>query len=164
MPLKTAGTDIETSPGFDRQWYRVQKVLQVLLTLTIAAGLAGVFGGGWLSTSTVRIGALEVTSERFVRKSVPFKIKIHPVAQIRAENLKLTVGRELMDRAGILRTIPIASSSAESVDGTNLKFSVSSSGWDELTIAVQPDRFGIFDWTLKVTGIGEASLFQIIYP
>jgi hypothetical protein len=31
-------------------------------------------------------------------------------------------------------------------------------------ISVQPDHFGLFTWKLKIAGVGEASLFQIIYP
>jgi hypothetical protein len=76
----------------------------------------------------------------------------------------VTIGRELVDHVGILRTIPTAASSSDSIGGSDYVFAVTAGNAGEITIAVQPDRSGIFDWTIKVAGIGEASLFQIIYP
>jgi hypothetical protein len=163
MALNT-DSGVETAPTFDRNWYRVQTVLQGLLALVLCGGLSGIFGGGWLSTSVVRVGPLEVTYERFARKSVPFRIKIRPVDQIRADKLQLTIGRELVDHVGILRTFPTAASSSDSIDGSNYVFAVTPGSTGEITTAVQPDRFGIFEWTIKAAGLGEASLFQIIYP
>jgi hypothetical protein len=164
MALNTSGSGVETAPAFDRNWYRVQTVLQGLLALVLFGGLAGVFGGGWVSASVVRVGPLEVTYERFARKSVPFRIKVRPVDQIHVDRLQLTIGRELVDHVGVLRTIPTAASSSESADGSAYVFAVAPGNAGEITIAVQPDRFGVFEWTLKAAGLGEASLFQIIYP
>jgi hypothetical protein len=163
MALNSAES-VETAPAFDRKWYRVQNFLQGLLALTLFGGFAGVFGGGWLSTSVVRVGPLQVTYERFARKSVPFRIKIRPVDQISADKLQLTIGRELVDHVGVLRTIPTAASSSESMDGSSYVFAITPGSAPEVIIAVQPDRFGIFGWTIKVAGLGEASLLQIIYP
>jgi hypothetical protein len=64
MALETSESGVEPAPAFDRNWYRVQTILQGMLALLLCAGLAGVFGGGWLSTSVVRVGPLEVTYER----------------------------------------------------------------------------------------------------
>ena len=164
MALNTSESDVEIAPAFDRNWYRVQKALQGLLALVLCSGIAGAFGGGWLSTSVVRVGPLEVTYERFARKSVPFRIKVRAVDQIHADRLQLTIGRGLVDHVGILRTIPTAASSSESIDGSQYVFAVAPGRGGEISIAVQPDRFGIFDWTIKAADLGEASLFQIIYP
>lgn len=71
----TSGTDVETAPQFERSWSIAQRALQVGLLVFLIAGIAGVFGGGWLSTTTVAVGPFDVTYERFVRKSVPFRIK-----------------------------------------------------------------------------------------
>lgn len=158
-----AGIKIETAPAFDRNWYRVRAALQVLLALFVLAGLAGLFGGGWLSSSIVRIGPIEVTYDRFARKTVPFRIVARSVDQLPVGRVSMTLGRTLTEKAAIIRTIPTAASSKETPDGTAFAFT-SDDARPEVTILIQPDRFGVFEWKLKIDGAGETSLFQIIYP
>jgi hypothetical protein len=133
------------------------------LAATILAGLAGVFGGGWLSSSVVRIGSMEVTQDRFARKTVPFRIIVRSVDPVPASPIEVTLGPELAEKAAIIRTIPTAISTKEVSDGIKFAFA-SENPKPQITISVQPDRFGFFDWKLKIEGVGEASLFQIIYP
>jgi hypothetical protein len=156
------GTQVETSPGFDRNWYRVQMVLQVVLALLLLLGLIGLFGNGWLSTSVVRIGAADVTYERFTRKTVPFRLTVRSSEQ-RPGPVRLTLGRELIDRTGIVRTIPAATAVKDTAEGTEYTFAAQDRR-TELVLSLQPDRWGWFSWTLRIDGVGEASLFQIIYP
>jgi hypothetical protein len=161
--LKTPGTRIETAPTFDRYWYRAQTFLKGLLAATILAGLAGVFGSGWLSSTTIRVGTLDVTYDRLARRTVPIRIVVRSTAPTSSQ-LRLTIGRNLIDKAAIVRTIPTAVSAKDSADGTEFTFAVASEGSAEVTLSVQPDSFGLFRWGLKAAGIGEASLLQIIYP
>ena len=157
-------THIETAPVFDRYWFIAQKILQSLMAFTLCAGLLGIFGGGWLSSETVRFGSFEVTYQKFVRKSVPFKIRLRPLESIGADTLQVFVGRELIDKAAIVRTVPTALSSSETAEGTLFEFGVSPQAPGEIVIAIQPDQFGLFRWTIRAAGAAEASLFQIIYP
>lgn len=158
-----AGIKIETSPSFDRNWYRVQPILHFLLAATVLAGLAGVFGGGWLSSDVVRIGGMEVTYDRFARKTVPFRIVVRAIDPIPSGPIEVTIGRELAEKAAIIRTIPTATATKEVSDGTGFSLT-SENPRPHITISVQPDRFGVFTWKLKIVGAGDASLFQIIYP
>jgi hypothetical protein len=78
MPIASKAR-IETAPSFDRNWYRLQTVLQTLLAFALLAGLAGLFGGGWLSSDVVKIGckkqaiAIELSKARKKGKKVPKK-------------------------------------------------------------------------------------------
>jgi hypothetical protein len=157
----SSGIHVETSPSFDRCWYRTQTALQVLLGVLILAGLAGVFGGGWLSAFVVHVGPFEVTYDRFARKSVPFRISIEGKPVVRP--VRITIGRDLIEKVGVIRTIPAALSAADTADGTELVFGAPQAP-SRIAIEVRPNGAGIFRWTLKVEGAGEASLFQIIYP
>lgn len=157
------GTDVETAPRFDRFWWMTLRVLQASLALFILAGLAGVFGGGWLATSTIHVGAFEVTYERFARKSVPFRIRVRATEPANSEELRVSVGRELVDHVGIVRTIPTAAASIGTSSGTEFVFKQTPDTMSDIAITMQPDRFGWFNWTLRI-GQNEMSLFQIIYP
>lgn len=162
LPLSN-GTKVETSPSFDRNWYRAQTFLQAILALVILSGLLGVFGGGWLSTDVVRIGPVEVTYDRFARKTVPFRITLRSSGERATGPLLVSLSGELTERAGIIRSVPTAASSKETPFGTEFVFPTDARQ-AHVVISVQPDRFGIFTWKLKIDGAGEASLFQIIYP
>jgi len=157
------GTSVETSPDFDRRWFFAQSILQAVLALLVVLGLAGVFGGGWLSTAHARIGPVDVTYDRFARRSVPIRITLQDIGHRSTDPLRVSLSRDLIGKAVIVRTIPAALSSHETADGTEMSFAVDHPQ-APVVISVQPDRFGIFDWTLRVEGLGAASLFQIIYP
>jgi hypothetical protein len=155
--------NVETSPSFDRNWYRTQTVLQFLLGLTILAGLTGIAGGGWLSSSVVRIGSAEVTYERFARKTVPFRIALRLVEQHPGEPVRLTLSRDLIERVAIVRSVPAAITTEAIPLGTQFVFAADARQ-TEIVIWVRPDRHGLFSWKLRIENVGEASLFQIIYP
>lgn len=116
------GIKVETAPSFDRNWYRVQTGLQFLLTLIVLAGLAGLFGGGWLSSKVVSVGRFKITYDRFARKTVPLRIVVRTVAASSEGSLDLTLGTDLTDKVAIIRTIPTAVSSKETDDGTEFIF------------------------------------------
>jgi hypothetical protein len=163
MLKTTPGTKVESAPTFDRNWYRAQTFLQFLLAATVFAGLGGVFGGGWLSSTTVRVGTLNVTYDRLARRTVPIRIVVRST-DLKDGPLRLTIGRNLIEKAAIVRTIPTAVTTTDSVAGTEFTFASPPGGPAEVVLSVQPDSFGLFRWSLKAAGIGEASLFQIIYP
>lgn len=118
---------VETAPSFDRAWYRVQNAVKVLLTVIILAGLAGLFGGGFLSSTVVKVGPFEVTYERFARKTVPFRISVRAFNGSVSGPLRLTLDTPLPDKAAIIRTTPTASASRETKDGTEFVFDASGS-------------------------------------
>lgn len=163
MLKTTPGTKVESAPDFDRRWYRAQTLLQFLLAATVLAGLAGIFGGGWLSSTTIRVGTLDVTYDRLARRTVPIRIIVR-TTQTSDGPLRLTIGRDLIEKSALVRTIPTAVATADSVAGTEYTFAGTSGGPTEIRFSVQPDSFGLFRWSLKAAGIGEASLFQLIYP
>jgi hypothetical protein len=162
MPIASKAR-IETAPSFDRNWYRLQTVLQTLLAFALLAGLAGLFGGGWLSSDVVKIGSFEIRYDRFARKTVPFRITLTSDDNQKSGPLKVTLGRELVEKVAIIRTIPTASSSKDTTVGTEFEFE-SGGSRAQVVISLQPDRFGVFSWKLTIAGVGEASLFQVIYP
>lgn len=157
------GTDVETSPTFDHRWFHAQTALQALLAALVVLGLTGLFGGGFLSTAHIKIGSAEVTYDRFSRRSVPIRIAIGQLALPSGEPLRVALSRELTDKTTIVRTVPPAASSRETADGVEFAFTIDHPQ-APIVISVQPDRFGAFSWTLRIDGVGEASLFQIIYP
>ena len=75
----------------------------------------------------------------------------------------ITLGHQLTEKSAVIRTIPAAASSRDTPEGTEYAFA-SAATQALIVLSVQPDAFGIFDWKLKVEGVGEASLFQVIYP
>ena len=163
MLKTTPGTKVESAPNFDRHWYRAQTLLQFLLAATVLAGLAGIFGGGWLSSTTIHVGTLEVTYDRLARRTVPIRITVR-TTKTSDGPLRLTIGRDLIEKSSLVRTIPTAVATTDSVAGTEFTFAGTSGGPAEVVLSVQPDSFGLFRWSFKGAGIGEASLFQIIYP
>jgi hypothetical protein len=154
---------VETSPNLDRNWYRVQLALQSMLAVFVLAGLAGVCGNGWLSSDSVRIGSYEATYDRFARKTVPFRITLRSSERRHAGPLRVTLGRDLTEKAAIIRTVPAALSSSETASGTEFAFQTDGAP-TQIVVSVQPAWPGVFHWRLAIDGAGEASLFQIIYP
>jgi hypothetical protein len=160
----SGSTEVEIAPRFDRNWHRARAAMQVLLGLMVAGGLAGLFGDGPLSTGVTQIGVYRVSYQRFARRTVPFRISIRPLEPIPASTLQIGIDRQLIDRTGILRSVPASTFTSESVDEASYNFAVASGRRSEIVISVQPDQFGVFNWTLKIGGAGQATLFQVIYP
>ena len=68
-------TQIEANQGFERVWSRAQIGLQGLIAIAVVAGLAGLFGDGWFSTTTRAFPSmpLSVTYERLLRDLMTMK-------------------------------------------------------------------------------------------
>lgn len=99
--------DIDENIAFQRREWRAQRIGWWLLALFVAAGLAGLFGGGPLSSASTAApgGALRIEYERFIRRGALTRIAVHlDTAAPAVQELRLS--REYFDSVRIQQVTP----------------------------------------------------------
>ncbi|MBB2965205.1 hypothetical protein [Methylobacterium sp. R2-1] len=162
---KATATEIEPNRRFEAKWGRAQAVLQGIVGLIVLAGLLGIFGDGWLSTTSRSFTSvpLSVTYQRLLRANAPSEIIIRASAPLPAETLEIGVGSSLLDDASITTTEPGAKDVAATPEGITYRFVLGRERTGTIKLRLAPRLPGRTTAVLSVAG-EDLSLPLFIYP
>jgi hypothetical protein len=154
--LRRAGA-IDTSEDIaaERREWRAQRIGWVLMFLFVAAGAAGLFGGGPFAATVSRAGALRVEHDRVARQQASAALTIEAPAE--NHNLRLWLGREFLAAVDLETITPEPERSVLHADRAVYEFAAD--GPVEITIRYRHERLGRVRCDLGVEG-GEALSFQ----
>lgn len=147
---------------FQRRQMRLQAIAWTAMALLLLAGLAGVFGGGWLSRVTAEAEGLQVDYPRFMRMQTPQTLQLRfDAGGLRGGEARVAVERRWIEHFAVeqITPDPIAVEAAE--DGLLVyRFALAPGARSlQVSIELQPKGPG------RVTGrIGGTELRQLVYP
>lgn len=158
-------TEIEPNTGFEAWWSRAQTILQGLIALIVVAGLAGLFGQGWLSkvTQAFPSAPLEVTYERLLRANAPTEMTIAVTRPLAEETLRVELGSDLLDHASIGSTQPRAVSVDATPHGVTYTFRLGPERQGTILFKMAPRVVGPIQAKLSAQG-ADLTLPLFIYP
>lgn len=140
--------------GFQRKWWRFEKVLWTLFAAIIVLDLLGAFGRGYLANSEMRTmnGSMDVKYEHIERFSTPSMLRIQfgPSA-VHDGKIQLFVSHGMISKLGNRRVIPQPASSTVEQNGILYTFPASATG-ASAAFALRPSRPGVFQIALQVPG------------
>src|SRR5215217_6791280 len=94
---------------FERRYYRLQRIIWVLIAAALLAGLAGVFGRGPLATTMRRSpdGTLRLSYERLAPFRTPSAMSIEASgSSLASGELRVRIPRQLLERLRVQRVVP----------------------------------------------------------
>jgi hypothetical protein len=146
--------EIEANQGFEVIWSRAQFVLQWLIGATVCAGLLGMFGDGWLSTTTRAFPnvPLSVTYQRLLRANAPADLTLATTGRWPADALELGVGSEMLDRGSIGSTQPGAVNVSTSAKGETFTFRLGPDHAGHIMLKLSVRKPGPADMVLTANG------------
>ncbi len=149
-----------------KEW-RVQRVGWVVLALVVVLALAGLFGTGPLSWSSVSAddGSVVVDYSRFGRDGGPttLDVRVAPAA-VDGDQVLVWVGHDLLRGLEIQQITPEPSSQTTVDGGVVLTFDVEIGAGLDASIAATADRPGFRRGTLGLVGQDPLELWQLFYP
>lgn len=157
--LQSRHYPIREDMGFQRTSWVAERVGWIVLTLLLLAALAGLFGHGWLSKSSIGNGALRADYDRFQRttKVTAFRLNLKGSGEPKLTfGPRFQTGYEVVD----IEPRPIQSSAGDK--GLELQFA---SHEDSLRVVVwaKPRTFGRMRFTLS-SGGAPLTIHAFIYP
>ncbi|MEE7493154.1 hypothetical protein [Methylobacterium oryzae] len=157
--------EIEANQGFESVWSRAQFLLQVVIGAVVCAGLLGMFGNGWMSTSTRHFSGmpLAVTYQRLMRANAPADLIVAITGRLPGDVLELGVGSELLDRASIGSTRPGAAAISATAKGETFTFRLGPDHAGHITLKLSVRRPGPVGMTLLANG-ERLELPLFVYP
>ncbi|WP_264048272.1 hypothetical protein [Methylobacterium flocculans] len=158
-------TEIEPNTGFEAWWSRAQTILQSLVALIVVAGLAGLFGQGWLSkaTGTFPNTPLAVTYERLLRANAPTEMIVAVTRPLTEDILRVELGSDLLDHASIGSTQPRAVSVDATPHGVTYTFRLGPERQGKVMFKLAPRIVGSVQ--AKLSAHGEDLMLPLfIYP
>lgn len=146
--------EIEANQGFEVIWSRAQLVLQWLIGATVCAGLLGMFGDGWLSTTTRAFQSvpLSVTYQRLLRANAPADLTLATTGRLPEDTLELGVGSELLDRGSIGSTQPGAANVSATAKGETYTFRLGPDHAGHFMLKLSARKPGPIDMVLTANG------------
>ena len=143
----------------------MQIILQSLIGLIIVAGLAGLFGQGWISTvkQAFPSAPLTVDYERLLRANAPTEMTIivsHPLA---SDMLQIGLGSALLDHVSVGSTQPRATSIDATPHGVNYTFQLGPERQGKVLFKLSPRIAGPLEAVLSTHG-EHLKLPLFIYP
>jgi hypothetical protein len=134
---------IDASETFLRRERAVQRVGLGLLTVFVAAGLAGAFGNGPLATTTIRSGNTTIRFERFTRQTFRTELEVS-IAGANTPAISITISRTFLDNVDMLEARPL--DSLKRLDDELATFDVPTrNGAATLVLHYQPKNYGVLD-------------------
>jgi hypothetical protein len=160
-----SATDIRTYPGFERRWNVFQTVVQVLIGLTIAAGLAGLFGDGPLARAERAVPGtpLVLRYDRFLRAGYPSQMRVTIARPLDDEHVALDLSADFLEHVSVSATQPRAESVDATPAGVTYRFRLGSERRGDIAFMLAPREYGAT--TARVSALGRTvELPLLIYP
>ncbi|MBI5441601.1 MAG: hypothetical protein HY900_10380 [Deltaproteobacteria bacterium] len=152
-------------PHQERMW-RVQKVVWILLTLALVAGLVGLFGSGPLSAAKATGGGLDLDYQRFLRREAPTSLKVNVRGSPSEERiLRLTLSREYLEGFMAEDILPQPLSTEAGARNYVFEFKLAEPG-SPTTVCfhLKAKKTGLLDAEVAVEGHSPVAFRQFVYP
>jgi hypothetical protein len=153
---------------FEWRWARFARVIYLLETLVLLAGLAGLLGRGPLSGATAgsRGGPLWVEYEQRARLRTPTKLTIHlGGAVLQGPDAIVLLTDPVRGRVPVSRIMPQPSGEALVSGGRLYAFRVAAPGDSaSIDVVLEPENIGRNRIVIQVDGAPRLSLSQFVYP
>lgn len=164
---KADGLEIEQDLDFQRKEWNVERWGWVFMGLVLLAALAGLFGGGPLSSAKAQTGSLQVQYDRFERLHSPASLVIRMgTDELVDGNLQISFDQNYLSNFEVSGISPEPQSVEIANNRLIYSFLVSEPGSDaEITFKMQADRIGGVTGQVRNEISGETVSFeQFIYP
>jgi len=151
---------IGSDQAFEQRWWRLMKVMWVLMLLAVIGGIVGACGRGPIARTHAAKSGVEVQFERIVRYQTPTKVTMTlPASQ---EPRRLFVGQTLLDRIQIQSVVPRPEAAEAHRDGAVLVFPAGTEP-ARVVLVAQPSSVG---FASQQVGIETApiSFRQLVLP
>lgn len=165
--MRQQGSSAEAQLGLPeyRGHSTAEKIALVLLVLFVLGALAGLFGDGPLSQSSVASadGQMRVEYQRFSRRLAPQSLDITLPTQAGADRVEVRINAEYLRRVQVTEIFPQLLESTHHATGL-LRFATDGSG-EPMTVRVhlEAEHAGLQEARLSV-GRQVVEFKQIVYP
>lgn len=162
--------DIEAGcdPEFESRWWRVQRIVWVILVLILLAGVAGLFGHGPLSEATAHPprSQLRVRYDRLARRETPSSLKLRLEKAALASGLvRIRLNRALLDHMQLKQIVPTPLESEPLADGARFVFRTDPSRESAVIIFIEnPATPGFVEAEVCVEGAEPVRFRQFVFP
>jgi len=168
------GLDIDEDARFERRYYRAQRIAWVVMLAIVGLALAGLFGGGPISSYVVQGRgplALDAVLPRFSRysQSETGTMRISADIPRGATQMAVSISRGLLDLIGPVRIEPAPGQARQSAAVVTYVFDLDGAGGRVgATITFQPHAAGLAWGIVRVEAGGLASevgpLWTFVFP
>ncbi len=159
---------IDENPSAQRREWVVNRIAWAGMALIVAAGLAGVWGGGVSSQArtTGADGRLQVDYERFVRNLGETTLQVRfPPGSAREGSIRLSISQEYLSENEIMATTPEPDTVTAEGDRLVYEFPVRGNGPLTVTFDLRPTSgMGMLDATVGGSSADPAHFRQLVYP
>lgn len=162
--------DIETGcdPKFERHWWRIQRIVWVILVLMLLAGVVGFFGHGPLSEATIHPpgSQLQVHYDRLARRETPSLLKVRLEKEALADGtVRIHLNRALLDRMQLKDIVPAPLATEPLADGARFIFQTDPTRDSAVVLFTEnPTKPGFVEAEVTVEGAEPVRFRQFVYP
>jgi hypothetical protein len=147
---------------YHRREWAVQRVGWLLMTIAIAAAVAGIFGDGPLSQTTSHARLHSAQYERFARYGTRTKLVVNVTQEASANPIaSVRISRSFMDAYHIEAITP--EPERTSVTGDDVAFMFEASSTASITFRLEPDTVGRHSGYMRI-GSESMRISQFVYP
>ncbi|TGD92518.1 hypothetical protein [Methylobacterium nonmethylotrophicum] len=160
-----SATDIRTYPVFEQRWNGFQTIVQGLIGLMIAAGLAGLFGDGPLAHVERPVPGTPVVLryDRFLRAGFPAQMRVAITRPLDDEHVAVDLNGDFLAHVSVDATQPRAEAVDATPAGVTYRFRLGAERRGDITLMLSPRAYGATKATVSVLGrTVEAPI--LIYP
>jgi hypothetical protein len=162
--LEKFGVDIETHPSFERAWNVALMLLYGVIVLIVAAGLLGVFGGGWLARveQPMPHAPAILKYERYVRNRNDSEFNIELTGRIPAEKVEVALSPSLIDSLKLSDVVPRPIAVRGDDDGLAMEFPMGKPA-GAIKVPLEFRHFGLIHGWVQVMD-ARVPVWLFIYP
>lgn len=170
MNTASQSDDIETGCdlAFERRWWRIQRVCWIVLTLLLLGGVAGVFGHGPLSKTTICPpgSELQVSYERLARRETPWLLQLRlDKAALASGKVRIRLNRALVDQMQLKQIVPEPLAAEPLADGARFIFRTDPTRDSALiTFVEDPTTPGLIESEVAIEGAEPVRFCQFVFP
>jgi hypothetical protein len=159
-PPVVNGLQIDQSLNFQRRFDRIQTIAWRVLALLPVAAVAGLFGGGLFCQVTAGGAGVEVSYDRFGRRSVDTQLQ---VTVLRARPpVAVSISRGFLDGYDVSEVRPQPEHVTAYAD--RLVFTFATRPGASVAFTLQPQHLGSSSGTVTVAGLRPVPVHQLVYP
>jgi hypothetical protein len=170
MDTVTRTDDIELGCDltFERRWWRVQRIVWVILTLLILGGVVGIFGHGPLSEAMANPSGsgMQIYYDRLARRETPTQLQLRlEKAVIASGEVHIRLNRALLDCIQLKQIIPEPLATQPLADGARFIFRTDPTHDSALIVFLSsPTKPGFVESEVTVEGGEPVRFHQFVYP
>jgi len=167
-PAADASIQTGNNEAFENRFWRFQRFAWAVLTLFVAAGLAGAFGRGPLSAgSATTSNQSRVEYERLLRFKTPtsYRLTLKPDATTGADEMRVRVDAALLSKLKLSQMVPAPKSAEAHAGGIVLVYPVGPVREPfgvELTL--EPKSVGRVRGRLGIAGSDPVGIHHFVFP